>query len=336
MIKSKGFSWLNAVNYEDPAAKQATLNAYYDRVMHNVSGTVIHLPVSAVIADLEIKSAWLMDHIRKTEVVRNAEGFEWFNGYYDNGGMRVEGDFPKGVRMTLTGQVFAIMGGTATDMQVGKTVAAVNRYLKDPKIGGYRLNSNFHEVKLDMGRCFGFAFGHKENGAMFSHMAIMYGNALYKRGFIKEGFDVLASLYHLCNDFEKARIYPGIPEYINEKRRGMYHYLTGSASWLLLTVLTEVFGVRGRLGNLSIEPKLVRAQFNATGQASVHTLFAEKELDVIFTNAAGLDAGAYMPTEVTLDGVPVSFRMEGRAAIIERGLITALGNGSHTLCVTLA
>jgi cellobiose phosphorylase len=247
----------------------------------------------------------------------------------------VEGDAPTGVRMTLTGQVFPIMGGTATAEQVGKTIQAVNRYLLDPKIGGYRLNSNFHEVKLDMGRCFGFAFGHKENGAMFSHMAIMYGNALYKRGFIKEGHEVLSSLFNLCGDFGKARIYPGIPEYINEKRRGMYHYLTGSASWLLLTVLTEVFGIHGRMGDLAIAPKLVRSQFNLSGQASVHTLFAGKELDVVYTNTLGLEPGAYRPTQITLNGVPVPFRLMDQAALVDRSVLTALGEGSHTLRVTL-
>ena len=38
---------------------------------------------------------------------------------------------------------------------------------------------------------FGFAYGEKENGAVFSHMAVMYANALYKQGFIKEGYKVL-------------------------------------------------------------------------------------------------------------------------------------------------
>ncbi len=83
----------------------------------------------------------------------------------------------------------------------------------------------------------------KKNGAMFSHMAIMYANALYKRGFVEEGYDVINLIFKHCSEFDKSRIYPGIPEYINEKGRGMYNYLTGSASWLLLTVLTETFGV---------------------------------------------------------------------------------------------
>ena len=35
----------------------------------------------------------------------------------------------------------------------------------DPDVGGYRLNTDFGEVMFTLGRAFGFAFGHKENGA---------------------------------------------------------------------------------------------------------------------------------------------------------------------------
>ncbi|GJM76558.1 hypothetical protein HMSSN036_87740 [Paenibacillus macerans] len=104
---------------------------------------------------------------------------------------------------------------------------------------------------------------------MFSHMTVMYANALYKRGFVQEGFEVLDSIYRLSADFENSRIYPGVPEYINERGRGMYTYLTGSASWLLLTQLTEVYGVKGRFGDLRLEPKLVQAQFDGSGEAAV-------------------------------------------------------------------
>jgi hypothetical protein len=45
-----------------------------------------------------------------------------------------------------------------------------------------------------------------------------------------------------------SRIYPGIPEYITAKGRGAYPYLTGSVSRLLLTLFTESFGVKVKLG----------------------------------------------------------------------------------------
>ena len=56
-----------------------------------------------------------MEHIRKNEWVKDSEESGWFNGYYDNHGRQVEGDTKTGVRMMLTGQVFPIMAGTATD-----------------------------------------------------------------------------------------------------------------------------------------------------------------------------------------------------------------------------
>ncbi len=150
--------------------------------------------------------------------------------------------------MTLTGQVFALMGGIATDAQAREIVRAADRYLYDSRLGGYRLNTDFGGMQHNMGRCFGFAFGHKENGAMFSHMAVMYANALYQRGLVREGFTVLDEMYRHCADFATSRIYPGLPEYISERGRGMYPWLTGSASWYLLTLLNRGFRRQGRPG----------------------------------------------------------------------------------------
>ena len=67
-------------------------------------------------------------------------------------------------------------------------------------------------------------------------------------GLVKQGYKVLDGIYQHCQDFAHSRIYPGIPEYINDRGRGMYTYLTGSASWYMLTLVTEAFGVRGTSG----------------------------------------------------------------------------------------
>ena len=146
------------------------------------------------------------------------------------------------------------MGNVATDAQIRKIVKSADHYLYRKEIGGYRLNTDFQELKFDMGRMFGFAYGEKENGAVFSHMAVMYANALYQRGFAKEGWKALRSLSDTALDFDTSHIYPGIPEYFRSDGRGMYHYLTGAASWYLFTMITEVFGVRGVFGNLLVHP----------------------------------------------------------------------------------
>lgn len=323
-------------DYDSVNSKNAVLRRYYEACRHDISGRKISCSIDLVAADLAKKAIWLMDQIRGNEWIKSREGYEWFNGYYDNSGERVEGDHDSGVRMTLTGQVFSIMMGVASDAQAEKAIEAVDRYLLDKGLGGYRLNTDFKEVKLDLGRCFGFAYGQKENGAVFSHMVAMYAAALYRRGFVYEGYRVVSSLYGLSADFGKARIYPGVPEYFDGKGRGLYHYLTGSASWLLLVMLNDVYGVKGRLGDLLIQPKLLSAQFDASRRAGVKTVFAGRKLNITYVNAQRLDYGSYGIKSVSLDKKPVAFSYSDGAAVIDRDAITGLdGNRAHDIEVVL-
>ena len=326
----------SSVNYDSVEDKTKLLKEYFESCKSKVSGSTVEVAIDELAADLEKKGNWIINHVRQNEWVKNAEGYEWFNGYYDNSGRRVEGDHDLGTRMNLTSQVFTTMGGAATEEQVRSIIKSADKYLKDDKVGGYRLNTNYHEVKKDLGRLFGFAFGHKENGAMFSHMAIMYGNALYKRGFAEAGYEVINSIYSQCADYEKSRIYPGVPEYINEKGRGMYHYLTGSASWMLLTVLTEVFGVKGELGDLVLEPKLLSKQFDTEGLVSINALFAQRDIKVTYNNPNKLSFGQYKVLSVVIDGDSVDCTIEGGKVTIDRTIIEALApEKTHELLIEL-
>ena len=286
--------------YPDVPAKANVLERYTRRCIHNVSGRTVRVSVQELAENLEIKADWLMEHLRRQEWISDGEN-GWFNSYYDNHGRQVEGVQPDGsVRMMLTGQVFAIMSGTATDTQVEAVARSADRYLYKKEAGGYRLNTDFHELKFDMGRMFGFAYGEKENGAVFSHMTVMYANALYRRGFVREGYRALQSLADTALDFQTSRIFPGIPEYFNADGRGMYHYLTGAASWYMLTVITEMFGVHGEGGDLVITPKLVREQFDERGEAAIDFSFAGKQFHAVIVNPAGKDFGAYRAPRTVL------------------------------------
>lgn len=324
------------VNYDSVAAKQNRLQTYFDTVQRTITGEQLMVSLDNLARDLDAKADWLMDHLRKQEWLENAAGYGWFNGYYDNDGRRVEGDHPNGVRMTLTGQVFALMTGVATDEQAAEIVRSVNCYLYDESVGGPRLNTDFDQVLLNLGRCFGFAYGHKENGAMFSHMAVMYANALYQRDFVREGYHVLNGIYEHSQDFAVSRMYPGLPEYVTPRGRGVYPYLTGSASWYLLTLITEVFGVQGDLGNLRLAPRLVQEQFDAEGRASIHTLFADRALDIVYQNPEALDYGEYTIAAVTLDDAPLPMEEPGDTVRIERAQLTALDpTSTHRVEITL-
>jgi len=117
----------------------------------------------------------------------------------------------------------------------------------------------------------------------------------------------------------------------------MYPYLTGSASWYLLTMLTEVLGIKGRLGELVLEPKLMPEQFDADGRASVQNLFAGRKLEIAYHNPDRLPWGRYTIAWIRLNGERVAYESQGRAAILPRNAIMALTTeGVHTLEVFLA
>ncbi|SDB20083.1 Glycosyltransferase family 36 [Pseudobutyrivibrio sp. YE44] len=296
--------------YESVEAKTELLNKYCSLVEGNLSGKQISIPVSTLVTKLMEMSQWFTDHLNHQEWITGDEGQGWFNSYYDDSCRRVEcydKDDEK-TRMMLTGQVFAIMGNVATNEQIKSIAKAADRYLYKEEIGGYRLNTNFNEIKGDLGRMFGFAYGEKENGAVFSHMSVMYANALYQRGFAKEGNKSLKALADLSMNFNASHMYPGIPEYFDARGRGKYPYLTGAASWYLLTMITEVFGVKGEAGDLCIAPALLKDQFDENGEASINLNFAGKRFNIVITNPSKLDFGSYKVVSATLNGgeIPVN------------------------------
>ena len=316
--------------YECIEKKTDLLVSYCKSVYPTVSGEKKEIDCEKVISCLRAMAEWIREHIRKTEWLSEEER-GWFNSYYDNHGNRVEGSHENGIRMMLTGQVFTVMSGTATKEQTAQIVKAADAYLYEEKIGGYRLNSDFKELTKDMGRAVGFAFGHKENGAVFSHMTTMFGNALYKQGFAKEGHKAIHTLYKQACDFEISRIYPGIPEYFSDRGRGMYNYLTGAASWLMMTVITQVFGVRGDMGDLLFDPKLLKSQFDSEGNASLTLQFAGKNFCVQYHNSQFLELGDYEVGKIVVNGEELAAGTDR----IELSKIQQMGDGKQIVDITL-
>ncbi len=300
------------VNYDRWQDKKAYLfENYCHHVQPAISGEHVEVSLELIAQDLRKKGHWIFQHIRhqeKISVTHEGKKYQWFNGYYDNQARRVEGKIDDNVRMTLTGQVFTLMSTLAQEDEAKDVIVSVRRFLKDKKHGGYRLNTDFGvRHYLDLGRAFGFAYGTKENGAFFSHMNVMYAYALYVRGFAQEGYDVIDSIYKMAVDGNTSKIYPGIPEYFDSNGQGMYHYLTGSASWLVLTLLTQSFGVRGSYGDLWLDPKLVKNQFNAKGLAAVSCQFAQTQVVVEYQNPKRLEFGKYAIKAISADGRSLDF-----------------------------
>jgi len=321
-------------SYEDITKKHSVLKKYVKQCSHNVSGAKIALDTELLAKNLESKADWMMRNISKNEWITDEDGDGWFNGYYDNNGNAVEGLFPTGNRMMLTGQVFAIMSKTASSAQTAAICRSADKYLYKQEAGGYRINTDFKEEKYNMGRMFGFAYGEKENGAVFSHMTVMYANALYQNGFVKEGHKALQTLADSALAFETSKIYPGIPEYFNAKGRGLYHYLTGAASWYMLTMVTEVFGVKGEVGNLVMEPKLLSHQFDEKGEAEITLTFAGQRFEIIYENKEHKEYGDYKIKELVIDN-SVKKECEGAKVVLSREEVLCLAHNEHRIRVIL-
>ena len=290
------------------------------------------MDIAALVKDLREKADWYTEFIKKNEWVSDGNGHGWFNGYYDNSGRQVEGVVNGNVRMMLTGQVFSIMGNVADDAEVAAIADSADTYLYKKEIGGYRLNTDFQEEKFDLGRMFGFAYGEKENGAVFSHMTVMYANALYQRGFVKEGYKALYTLLEQAMNTKVSRMYPGIPEYFDAQGKGKYPYLTGAASWYMMTVVTQIYGFRGLWGDLMIEPKILSTQFDALGNFSAEIPYRGQIFSVVYQNPEHKEYGTYKISEIWIDGTLYK-EPEEKSVCIPFSVLE--GKKAHTLRIVL-
>jgi cellobiose phosphorylase len=103
----------------------------------------------------------------------------------------------------------------------------------------------------------------------------------------------------------------------------MYTYLTGSASWFMLTLITQAFGARGQNGDLLIEPKFSSEQFKSVNKLSLTRVFVSRRLKITFFNPKRLGAGKYRVKRFRLntEQIPVE---EKAWVVISREVILSL------------
>ncbi|MEJ2053229.1 MAG: hypothetical protein P8X42_04850, partial [Calditrichaceae bacterium] len=258
------------------------------------------------IHDLREKSDSVFRQIRDKEWICTKDGESFFNGHYDNEGMRVHGDHELGVRMDLTSQVIPIMCGATTDGQIPGILSSVNKYLREENSQGLRLCTDFKELKLNLGRISGFVYGHKEHGSKWMQQNIMFMFGLFKNNHIEEGHQILSDIFNLCMDSGTSGIFPGIPSYFENGDHGRYMYLTASPAWLLITLVTQVFGIRGEKGLLCIHPKLNREQFTKEGKAVFTSKFRGKPIEITFHNPKRLNWNEYRIKQILFSGVDIT------------------------------
>lgn len=274
----------NPVDYGWPAQKRKRLEAFYEATRHRITEKKQKVLIADLISDLEAKASHMKTWVQENEWIEEKD-LAFYNGHYDDFGHAFDGNKEGQIRIDLTSQVMPIMSGTATSEQIPQMLQSIQRLLKDPEKNGFRLCTDFGGFDTRYGRVSGFVYGFKEHGSRWLQQNVMLAYGLYGRGFAAEAYGVFKQISQLMEDSGQSKIFPGIPSFIDKNNRGAYNYLTGSSSWLMMLVVTQMFGVRGENGGLRIQPKLADAQFDEKNQASIKLVFSNKQMEIVFVKS---------------------------------------------------
>ena len=304
------------VNYQDPAAKRIVLENYFKSVEHSVIGRKEDVVIDELIRDLKVKSEHISSHILENEILTTKKGLRFFNGHYDNLENKIGGEKNGSIMMDLTSQVIPIISNVSNKKMSAEVYEAIKKVLKDEGSPGIRLTSEFKEIDMNVGRITGFVYGHKEHGSKWVQQNIMLAYGLYKQGLVTQGNEIMQEVYEIANNTEKAQIFPGIPSYFNHQNKGAYAYLTGSSSWFLMTLITEIYGVKGEMGMLKLEPKLSSNYFDENNQSVISTIFSTYKIKVVYQNLNKLSYDDYRITALKVNDVNVDIVSKEKSLII--------------------
>lgn len=276
---------------------EITLKHFFDKVA-NFSEEVV------IIEGQDLVKQLLSLYDNKVKYINEkAWNKHFYQSYYDNSEKLLDSD----LTTSLTGQTMALLNNIASLEQAKALSLDTKEKLFVKNIGGYRLNSNYQSLKMDLGRAYGFAYGHKENGAVFNHMAMMYSYGLYKYNLNDLAREAYMSVIEKSLD-SSSNLLAGIPEYFSNEGVGMYPYLTGSATWLLKLLREQVFGINLNLGKLTFNPKLTSTDF-IDGKAFIKTYLFGSEVIINYYNSKDLDVGKYQISEIKINGISTNERV---------------------------
>jgi Cellobiose phosphorylase len=210
-------------------------------------------------------------------------------------------------RIFLNPQSWALMAGTPSEEQKDKLIAAVDAQLDTP-YGVMMLAPAYTAMREDVGRVTQKHPGAAENGSIYSHAAAFYGYGLYAAGDADRGYDVFRKM--IAGPNEADYLQRGqLPVYIPNYYRGAYYqfprtagrssqlFNTGTVSWVYRSVIECLFGLRGSVEGLTVEP-LLPSDWQT---AKVEREFRGATFTVSYQRTAGITT-----TEVSVNGKPLA------------------------------
>ncbi|MBR2884156.1 MAG: hypothetical protein IKB93_05120 [Clostridia bacterium] len=220
----------------------------------------------------------------------------------------------------LNTQTWAIISGIGEKERLEKAMDAVDKYLETP-YGLSLVMPAYDGLDENIGVSSAFARGMKENGAVFSHATAfnLVAKAILGRG--NDLYRVYKKVLPACKaqDIHMTEPYiysqfshgPNSPQY----GRGAYHWMTGTAAWMLRAVLDYMLGIKCKADELYIEP-CVNSQWESY---EVVRPFRENIYKIKVYNPNGKETGVdYIVVDgIRIDSNKVEYKPDGKEHIVE-------------------
>ena len=103
----------------------------------------------------------------------------------------------------------------------------------------------------------------------------------------------------------------------------------------MLTVITEMFGVKGELGDLTIHPSLMPEQFDDKGNASVYLEFGKRKFKIQIKNPDRAEPGAYRIKKAVCDDNKLALLDETKASLAKKQINALKQDEIHQIVVLL-
>jgi len=177
-------------------------------------------------------------------------------------------------KIFINPQGWSLLSGAADEEKKQAVLQSVELNLETP-YGLEKLYPPFTKMREDVGRVTQKFPGNSENGAVYNHAVAFYIYALYEVGEADRAYRLVKKMLPGTN--EEDLLQRGqLPVFIPNYYRGAYElyprtagrsshlFNTGTSAWYYRILIEGLFGLKGHLEGLLVEPKLPSAWINTT------------------------------------------------------------------------
>jgi cellobiose phosphorylase len=230
---------------------------------------------------------------------------EWFTRAFKDDGTPVGVRGQKEGFLWINSQTWAVLSGCAEPDRLNACMDAVEKHLGTAH-GLMNLGPAYSEIDESIGIITRFRPGWKENGGVFSHASAFNIVARARLGRGADAVDLFKRLLPGGKDPDLYKMEPYVfsqfvagPDDERAHGQGAFHWLTGTAAWMLRAMTDYILGVRAEAGGLRIDPSVAPDW----KEFSCRREFRGATFEIHFCNPDGVQSGV---RSVTLDGTPLS------------------------------